>query len=88
MNKSRKMENNFLVDVVGDYILVFIGFTGGFIGLDSLPQGETIIQAVNTVNTESTIDIVTKVLTLFSLCISSVAGFIPIIKFIKRNKNK
>jgi len=47
MIKHKRMENNFLIDVVGDFILVFIGFTGTFIGLDSLPQQETLIQIIN-----------------------------------------
>ena len=88
MIKHRRMENNFLIDVVGDFILVFISITGTFIGLDSLPQEETLIQIINTTEATTTIDSIQKIMTIFSLCISTIAGFIPIIKFCKRNKNK
>ena len=86
MNNSRKMEENFLIDVVGDFILVFISITGTLIGFDSLPQQETIIATISTVDSVSVLDVIQKVLTIFSLIISSVAGFIPIIKFVNRNK--
>ena len=86
MNNSRKMEENFLIDVVSDFILVFISITGTLIGFDSLPQQETIIATISTVDSVSVLDVVQKVLTIFSLIISSVAGFIPIIKFVNRNK--
>ncbi len=86
MNNSETMEENFLIDVVGDFILVFISITGTLIGFDSLPQQETIIATISTVDSVSVLDVVQKVLTIFSLIISSVAGFIPIIKFVNRNK--
>ena len=86
MNNSRKMEENFLIDVVSDFILVFISITGTLIGFDSLPQQETIIATISTVDSVSVLDVIQKVLTIFSLIISSVAGFIPIIKFVNRNK--
>ena len=86
MNNSEKMEENFLIDVVSDFILVFISITGTFIGFDSLPEQETIMATISTVDSVSVLDVVQKVLTIFSLIISSVAGFIPIIKFVNRNK--
>jgi len=88
MIKYKRMENNFLIDVVGDFILVFIGFTGTFIGLDSLPQQETLIQIINSTDSGTTVDSIQKIMTIFSLVVSTIAGFIPIIKFCKRNKNK
>tara|TARA_R100001463_G_scaffold136120_1_gene200760 strand:+ start:373 stop:642 length:270 start_codon:yes stop_codon:yes gene_type:complete len=89
MIKHGRMENNFLIDVVGDFVLVFISITGTLLGLDSLPQQETLIQIINSPNqTATSIDSIQKIMTIFSLCISTVAGFIPIIKFCKRNKNK
>lgn len=87
MNKAEKMENS-LWNVFGDYILVVISFTGTYIGIDSLPENETLIQSISTVQNISTVDIVQKILTILSLCVSSVAGFIPIIKFINRKKKK
>ena len=88
MIKQKRMENNFLIDVVGDFILVFISFTGTIIGLDSLPQQETLIQIVNTTETATTIDSIQKLMTIFSLIVSTIAGFIPILKFCKRNKKQ
>ena len=83
------MENNFLIDVVGDFILVFISVTGTLIGLDSLPQQETLIQIINSPDqAQTTVDSIQKIMTIFSLCISTIAGFIPIIKFFKRNKKQ
>lgn len=87
MNKAEKMDNSFY-NVVGDYIFVFISFAGTYIGIDSLPENQTLIQSISTVQNISTVDIVQKIMTILSLCVSSVAGFIPIIKFINRNKNK
>jgi len=87
VNKAEKMENS-LWNVFGDYILVVISFTGTYIGIDSLPENETLIQSISTVQNISTVDIVQKILTILSLCVSSVAGFIPIIKFINRKKKK
>lgn len=87
MNKAEKMENS-LWNVFGDYILVVISFTGTFIGIDSLPENETLIQSISTVQNISTVDIVQKIMTILSLCVSSVAGLIPIIKFINRKKKK
>ena len=87
MNKAEKMENS-LWNVFGDYILVVISFAGTYIGIDSLPENETLIQSISTVQNISTVDIVQKIMTILSLCVSSVAGFIPIIKFINRKKKK
>lgn len=81
------MENS-LWNVFGDYILVVISFAGTYIGIDSLPENETLIQSISTVQNISTVDIVQKIMTILSLCVSSVAGFIPIIKFINRKKKK
>lgn len=86
MNNSEKMEENFLIDVVSDFILVFISITGTFIGFDSLPQQETLIATISTINSVSFLDVIIKIMTIFSLIISSVAGVIPIIKFLNRNK--
>jgi hypothetical protein len=88
MHTSKKMENNFLIDLISDCLFVFVGFAGSYIGLDSLPENETLVQAITTIPQTSTIDVLIKIFTMFSLLVSSVAGFIPIIKFIKRNKNK
>lgn len=83
------MENNFFADVVGDFILVFISFTGTYIGLDSLPEQETLIQIINTpVTNGTTVDSIQKIMTIFSLLISTIAGLIPIIKFCNRKKSK
>ena len=83
------MENNFFADVVSDFILVFISFAGTYIGLDSLPEQETLIQIINTpVTNGTTVDSIQKIMTIFSLLISTIAGLIPIIKFCNRKKNK
>jgi len=83
------MENNFFADVVSDFILVFISFAGTYIGLDSLPEKETLIQIINSPGTsETTVDSIQKIMTIFSLLVSTIAGLIPIIKFINRRKNK
>ena len=83
------MENNFFADVVSDFILVFISFAGTYIGLDSLPEKETLIQIINSPGaSESTVDSIQKIMTIFSLLVSTIAGLIPIIKFINRRKNK
>lgn len=83
------MENNFFGDVVGDFILVFISFAGTFIGLDSLPEQETLIQIINSSDSSATtVDSIQKIMTIFSLLISTIAGCIPIIKFCNRKKNK
>ena len=83
------MENNFFADVVSDFILVFISFAGTYIGLDSLPEKETLIQIINSPGaSETTVDSIQKIMTIFSLLVSTIAGLIPIIKFINRRKNK
>lgn len=88
MLEHKRMENNFLIDVVGDFVLVFISITGTLLGLDSLPEQQTLIQIINTTEPGTSIDSIQKIMTIFSLCISTIAGFIPIIKFCKRNKKQ
>ena len=61
MHTSKKMENNFLIDLISDCLFVFVGFAGSFIGLDSLPENETLVQAIATIPQTSTIDVLIKI---------------------------
>jgi len=82
---NKKMDSDFL-DLATDYVFAFISIVGAYVGLDSIPDGQTLIQIVTTSGAESAVDVTQKIMTIFSLLISSVAGLIPIIKTIKRNK--
>lgn len=81
----KKMDNNFL-DLASDYVFAFISIVGTYIGLDSIPEGQTLIQIVTSSGSESAVDVTQKIMTILSLLISSIAGLIPIIKTVKRNK--
>lgn len=75
-----------IIDLLSDYLFAIISVTGALIGLDSIPENQTIIQVITSPSAETGVDVTQKVMTIISLLISSVAGLIPIIKTFKRNK--
>ena len=85
MNIQRKMNSN-IIDLLYDYFFAVISITGAMIGIDSIPENQTIIQVITSPSAESGVDVTQKVMTILSLLISSISGLIPIIKTFKRNK--
>ena len=78
--------NSNIIDLLYDYFFAVISITGAMIGIDSIPENQTIIQVITSTSAESGVDVTQKVMTILSLLISSIAGLIPIIKTLKRNK--
>lgn len=85
MGLIKKMDNQ-ITDILTDYFFAIISIAGTVVGIDSIPDNQTIIQIITSTETESGVDITQKIMTILSLLISSVAGLIPIIKTIRRNK--
>ena len=83
----KKMNNDF-IDLISDYLFATISIAGAVVGIDSIPDNQTIIQVITSTSAESSIDVTQKIMTIASLTISSIAGLIPIIKTIRRNKNE
>jgi hypothetical protein len=78
--------NSNIIDLLYDYFFAVISITGAMIGIDSIPENQTIIQVITSPSAESGVDVTQKVMTILSLLISSISGLIPIIKTFKRNK--
>lgn len=84
-----KKMNDQIVDILSDYAFAIFSIVGTVIGLDSIPEGQTIIQIVTSDSASSGIDVTQQIMTIATLFVSFVAGLIPIIKTIKsvkRNK--
>ena len=85
MDQTNKM-NEGITDLLTDYIFAGISIAGTIIGLDSIPEISQVFH-INIASADvSTIDVSQKIMTIASLFVSMVAGLIPIIKTIKRNK--
>lgn len=85
MNQTKRMNEEFY-DIIADFFFATISVGSMLIGLDSIPDNQTIIQIVTSPTTESGVDVTQKIMTIVSLIVSTTAGLIPIIKTIRRNK--
>ena len=75
-----------IIDLLVDYFFAIISIAGAMVGMDSIPDNQTIIQVVTSSSAETGVDVTQKIMTIVSLLISSIAGLVPIIKTFKRNK--
>jgi len=75
--------NDSFIDLISDYVFAVISFCAMMVGLDSIPEGVTVVKFVTEAPKVEMVDVTQKWFTIASLAISCVAGLIPIIKTAK-----